>query len=168
MTKIAHLATRSFAAGPPPAVNPLTERDALQEAQLLAIRFDVAAGSAAMLFELRVALQLHDTNTGVLAVHDVRRFTWSAPERTTSRTAWTVGGSEVRAVDGLFSMELGLWPSPGARLELLAGTAAFFAGDVPGLSDVPPDYVEDDDETIRSNLASWDSPITIASVARSG
>ena len=65
-------------------------------------------------------------------------------------------------------MQLVMWPSPGAQVELVAGAVVFFAGDVPGLDEVPPDYVEDDDEAIRANLANWDSPIAVVSAARLG
>ena len=46
-----------------------------------------------------------------------------------------------------------MWPSPGARLRLAAESAAFFTGDVPTLEDTPPDYGDDDDESIRAALA---------------
>lgn len=74
-------------------MDPFTERDALQEAQLLALRFDAVTGTAALLFELRVALQMREGNTGVLAATDVRRLVWSGAERPMPFTAWTVGGS---------------------------------------------------------------------------
>lgn len=152
---------------PPPEVNPLTESDALREAQLLVLKFDAVVGVASFLFELRTALQLHETNTGVLVARGVRRLAWSGPERRTPRTAWTIGGSTVRVEGSLLRMDLGLWPSPGAQVELVAAAATFFAGDVPGLDEVPPDYVEDDEETIRSSLANWDSRIVVVSAARS-
>ncbi len=168
MTTIGELIAHSPGASSQPDVNPLTESDALQEAQLLAVKFEAVAATASLLFELRVALHLRETNAGVLTARGVRRFVWSGPERTTARTAWTVGGSTVHVDDGLFSMELGLWPGPGAQVELVAESAAFFAGDVPGLDDVPPNYVEDDEETICSNLPNWDSPFRVISVANSG
>lgn len=168
MTTIADLSVHMPGASSPPDVNPLTDNDALQEAQLLALRFDAASRTASLLFELRMALQLHETNTGVLVVRGVRGLAWSGPERATPRTAWTVGGSSVGVSGGLFCMKLGLWPSPGAQVNLVAKSAAFFAGDVPGLNDVPSDYIEDDEETIRSNLADWDSPIVVVSTARLG
>lgn len=41
------------ALGAPPEMNPLTETDALQEAQLLGVRFDALSLTAGLLFELR-------------------------------------------------------------------------------------------------------------------
>ena len=150
---------------PEPYPNPLTDDDALQEAQLLSVRFDAVTLTAGLLFELRVALQLDEGNTGLLVARGVRELVWSAPERMTTRTAWTVGGSKVAARRPLFELELGMWPSPGARLRLAAESAAFFTGDVPTLEDTPPNYGDDDDESIRAALADWDSPFELIEAA---
>jgi len=143
---------RAFASQP--EMDPLTEDDALQEAQLLDVRFDALRATAGLLFELRTALQLREANTGVLIARGVRTLSWSSDPRSTERTAWTVGGSVTRNIDRLFGLELGLWP--GAQLVVVAESAAFFAGDVPGLDRIP-DYGSDDDATIRANLAGWRS-----------
>lgn len=141
-----------------PEMNPLTEDDALQEAQLLDVRFDALRSTVGLLFELRSALQLREANTGVLIARGVQELSWSAAgKRSTDRTAWTVGGSVISNADRLFRLELGMWPAPGAQLRLVAESAAFFAGDVPGLDRIP-DYVVDDEATIRANLAGWHSP----------
>ncbi len=146
-----------------PEMNPLVESDALQEGQLLDVRFDAVRLTVGVLFELRVALQLRQANTGVLVAHGVRQLMWSGSARASTRTAWSVGGSDVSSVGSMFELKLGLWPSPGAQLHLVAERAAFFIGDVPGLADAPPDYVKDDDEMIRAQLASWGSPFVLLS-----
>ena len=74
-----------------PEADPLRESDALQEAQLLDVRLDAVRGQVALLFELRMALQLREPNTGVLVARGVREFGWTAPSRSTQRTAWGVG-----------------------------------------------------------------------------
>jgi hypothetical protein len=145
-----------------PEMDPLTEDDALQEAQLLDIRFDSLRSTAGLLFELRTALQLREANTGVLILRGVRSLKWTSGPRETERTAWTVGGSVVTSTDRLFGLELGLWPAPGAQLTLGAESAAFFAGDVPGLDRIP-DYLDDDEPTIRAQLASWRSAFMLVS-----
>jgi hypothetical protein len=145
-------ALRRFASQP--EADPLTENGALQEAQLLDVRFDALRGTVGLLFELRLALQLREGNTGVLIARGVRQLSWAAEQRSTLRTAWTVGGSIPRNEDRLFSLELGLWPN--AQLALVAESAAFFAGDVPGLDRIP-DYADDDEVTVRSQLAGWHS-----------
>lgn len=139
-----------------PEMDPLTEDDALQEAQLLDVRFDALRSTAGLLFELRTALQLREANTGVLIARGVRALTWTSGPRETKRTAWTVGGSVITSTDRLFGLELGLWPAPGAQVTMSAESAAFFLGDVPGLDRIP-DYLDDDELTIRAQLASWHS-----------
>lgn len=143
---------REFAAQP--EMDPLTEDDALQEAQLLDVRFDALRSQVALLFELRVALQLREANTGLLVAREVRQLSWTANPRATAKTAWTVGGSRPRKENRLFGLQLGLWPN--AQLELRAESAAFFAGDVPSLDRIP-DFIEDDEATIRAQLAGWHS-----------
>lgn len=139
-----------------PEMDPLTEDDALQEAQLLDVRFNALRSTAALLFELRTALQLREANTGVLIVRGVRTLAWSSSPRESERTAWTVGGSVITSTDRLFGLELGLWPAPGAQLTLTAESAAFFVGEVQGLDRIP-DYLNDDELAIRAQLASWQS-----------
>lgn len=138
-----------------PEMDPLTEADALQEAQLLDVRFDALAGVAGLLFELRVALQLREANTGLLIVRGVHELAWSGRSRDTALTAWSVGSSRPQAMDRLFGLRLGIWP--GAQLWLTAESAAFFAGDVPGLSEAPPDYSNLDRAALGHEVAGWDS-----------
>jgi len=144
-----------------PEMDPLTEDGALQEAQLLDVRFDALRSTVGLLFELRTALQLREANTGVLVAHQVHELSWAA-ERLhygdepppMNRMAWAVGGSIPRNENRLFGLALGMWP--GAQLMLRAESAAFFAGDVPGLDRIP-DYMDDDEVTVRSQLAGWHS-----------
>lgn len=144
---------RRFAAQP--EMDPLTEEDALQEAQLLDVRFDALRSTVGLLFELRLALQLREGNTGVLVARGVRELSWTAGPRSTTKTAWTVGGSIPRNENRLFGIELGVWPN--AQLKLTAASASFFAGDVPDLDRIP-DYMDDDEAAIRAQLAGWQSP----------
>ncbi len=138
----------------PPQMNPLTEDDALQEAQVLDVRFDALRLTVGVLFELRAALQLREANTGVLVARGVQELSWTAGPRATSRTAWTVMSSRPELRDGLFALSLGMWPE--SRIALRAESAAFFCGDVPGLERIP-DYGSEDDPAVRANLASWQS-----------
>jgi hypothetical protein len=149
LSQDAHL--RRFAAQP--EMDPLTESDALQEAQLVDVRFDALHSTVGLLFELRVALQLRSDNTGVLVAHGVREFSWSALAQLRSRTAWSIVTSTPRCVDRAFRLSLGFWPD--AHLELSADSAAFFAGDVADIGDVPPDY--SGDKSVVAGLARWHS-----------
>jgi hypothetical protein len=140
-----------------PEMDPLTETDALQEAQLLGIRFDAVRSTVGLLFELRLALQLRAANTGVLVAHGVRQLAWTASARMTVRTAWNVVASTPRCADRLF--QLSLWTSPDGELGLTAESAVFYVGDVAGLDEIP-DYIDDDDATIRDRIAGWHSTFT--------
>lgn len=58
-------------------------------------------------------------------------------------------------MDRLFRLSLGIWP--GAQLSLLAESATFFVGDVPGLTEAPPDYTDLDRATLGHKVAGWNS-----------
>lgn len=141
-----------------PEMDPLTEADALQEAQVLDVRFEALTGVVGILFELRQALQLQEASTGVLVARGVRELAWSGPSRDTAMTAWSVGSSVPTAKDRLFGLSLVMWPHPGARLTLTAESAAFYVGEVPGLPAAPPDYTQGDLAVVAAELACWDSP----------
>jgi len=147
-----------------PEMNPLVEPDAMREAQLLDVRLDALRSTAGLLFELRTALQLRAANTGVLVACGVRELSWSAGRRTTAKTAWTVDGWIPGSAGGRFVLEFGLWPTPGAFVRLESEGAAFFTGNVTGL-DFIPDYGEDDEATVRANLANWGSEFHDVSAA---
>jgi hypothetical protein len=140
-----------------PEMDPLTEDDALQEAQLLDVRIDALRTTVGLLFELRVATQLREANTGVLVAHGLRKISWSVSPRPTARTAWNVIASTPRCADRLFGLSLGFWPE--GRLELSAERAAFFVGDVASIGAAPPDY-GGDESTIQAGLAGWRSTFT--------
>jgi hypothetical protein len=146
---------RRFAAQP--EMDPLTENDALQEAQLLDVRIDALRSTVGLLFELRVALQLREANTGVLVAHGVRKISWSVSPRSTVRTAWNIVASTPLCADRLFSLNLELWPE--GRLELSAEKAGFFVGDVAGIGEAPPDY-GGEESMIQAGLAGWRSTFT--------
>lgn len=140
-----------------PEMNPLTEDDALQEAQLLGVRFDALTLTAGLLFELRTAMQLREANTGVLIAHGVTALSWSGPRRSTGLTAWTIGGSTPRQQHGVLRLDLGMWPAPGAQLALSTESATFLAVNVAHLEAAPPDYGASDRGGICPNVAGWDS-----------
>lgn len=140
-----------------PEMDPLTEDDALQEAQVLDVRLDALAGVVGILLELRQALQLQEANTGVLVARGVRQLTWSGPERATALTAWSVGSSVPSTKGQLFGLSLVMWPDPGAHLSLTAESAAFFVGNVLGLAATPPDYSRRGRAAVAAEVAGWDS-----------
>ncbi|MGL5850618.1 MAG: hypothetical protein ACRCZD_07505, partial [Phycicoccus sp.] len=156
-------AHRSYASLP--EMDPLTEEDALQEVQLVDVRFDALAGVLGVIFELRQAQQLREANTGVLVARGVRAVAWNAPSRDSPLTAWSVGSSVPRARDRLFELTLVLWPHPGAGLSLTAESAAFFVGDVAGLSEEPPDYSDRERAAVVGEVPCWRSAFEPVSAA---
>lgn len=72
-------------------------------------------------------------------------------------TAWSVGSSLPQVKGGLFEMSIVMWPHPGAQLSLTAESAAFVVGDIPRLSEVPPDYSDLDRAALGDEVAAWDS-----------
>jgi hypothetical protein len=143
---------RQYAAKP--EADALTERDALQEAQLLDVRLDTLRSTVWLLFDCKGAVQIEMGNTAIVVAHGVHRFSWTA-DRRGPYTAWTVVGSEPRAQRGVWSFTLSFAPS--ARLEVQATSAEFFVGDVPGCDNPQPNFATEDDETIRNGLAGWES-----------
>ncbi|MCU7728948.1 hypothetical protein ODJ79_34995 [Actinoplanes sp. KI2] len=136
-------------------VDPLRQEDVLHEAQLLSARLDALSSTVGLLFELRTAMNLMEGNTAVLAARGVREFTWSADEQYIDKTAWNIVGSEPQYLDGIFVLKMAFLPV--ARMRLVATSAAFYVGDVVGLAEQLPDYVEDDEATIAGNLPNWQS-----------
>jgi hypothetical protein len=137
-----------------PEMDPLTEKDALQEARLNEVTFDAVRGRVGLLFDLRGALQLRMAYTGLLVLGGVEKFSWSSEERHTARTAWNVVASLPVNEDGVINLRF--FFHPGAELTVVARSAAFFAGDVPGLPDTPPDFAGSDEE-VAPSMASMDS-----------
>jgi hypothetical protein len=139
-----------------PDVDPFRQSDALQEAQLLEARVEALTSTVGLLFELRTAMHFTEGNAAVLIARGAREFNWSAETRLTGKTAWNVVGSEPLIANKIFTLELDFLPI--SQLRVAARSVEFYVGNMDGLGDQLPDYVEDDDATVRANLASWHSP----------
>lgn len=140
--------------GGAPEIDALAEPDALQEAQLLDVRVCALTSTVALLFDLRMALQLRESNTAVVVARGLREISWSTEPRATTRTAWNVVSSEPTGADQ-FTLSLAFVPR--ARLSLVSERADFYVGDVPGLDPTPPDYGLNDEAQIKAGLAAWTS-----------
>ncbi|MFD0026608.1 hypothetical protein [Streptomyces sp. NPDC058382] len=156
MTTIEDIVTaRPFPAPGPAEVDPLTEVDALQEAQLLDCRVCALTSTAALLFELRTSLQFDQGNAALLVVRGLRSFDWNAPEAPGPLSALTVVSSVPHRSGDSLAVRLGLFPE--GRLDVAGRAAEFYVLDVAGIGDVPPDYVETDLRSVRAALPSWSS-----------
>ncbi len=137
-----------------PEMDPLTEKDALQEALLTEVIFDAVNNRAGLLFDLRGALQLRMAYTGLLVLGEVESFSWKSERWPAARTAWNVVGSLPVNGGGVINLSLSFFPD--ADLTVAARRGAFYAGDVPGLPDAPPDLAGSDDE-VAAAMATMDS-----------
>jgi len=138
-----------------PEMDPLTEKDALVCAPLVEAVFDAVNMRVGLLFDLRAAEQLRMANTGLIVLGSVEAFEWRAERRPSARTSWNVDASVPANKDGVINLRLIFFPS--ADLTVAARSAAFFAGDVPGLPEAPPDFAGGDAE-VAAGMASMDSP----------
>ena len=138
-----------------PEMDPLTEKDALQEARLNEVIFDAVNSRVGLLFDLRGSLQLRTADTGLLVLGGVEGLSWNSQRRHTTRTAWNVVGSLPVNEDGMINLRLFFFPD--AEMAVVARSAAFYAGDVPGLPDTPPDF-DGSDAAVAAGMASMDSP----------
>lgn len=132
----------------------------LQEAQLIDLRMDALTRRAGLIFDLRVALEIRDANTGVLVVDDVERLSWAGEGPTEPLIAWSVDGAALERGLGSITISLGLWPAPGGELTIVGTSGVFVAGNVPHLADVPPDYTETDRPGLEGLIADWESEFT--------
>jgi len=137
-----------------PEMDPLTEKDALVGAPLVEAVLDPVNMRVGLLFDLRVAEQLRMANTGLIILGGVEAFEWRTERRSTARTSWNVDASVPSNNEGVINLRLIFFPS--AELTLVARSAAFFAGEVPGLPDTPPDFGGSDAE-VAAAMASMES-----------
>lgn len=143
-----------------PESDALTADDALSEADLICIRHDLSAGEAWMLFDMRNALQFRIPDAAALVLRGVRSFdVRSGQGRREGRTTHYVLDSRPSVRDGLFSVTL--LCLGGLHIHVSARSAEFLVGDVPGLPDTPPDYLDDDENTIKAGMPSWDKEFTL-------
>lgn len=126
---------------------------------------DALGGNAGILCELRQSLHFRDANTAVLVARGVRELAWAGPARDSTLMAWSIDHSKVRSDADSFRVELSMWPAPGAELVLRTTTLVLVVGNVPGLSDAPPDYLDLDRRAFPMAVASWESTIDICGVA---
>ncbi|MFJ4409569.1 hypothetical protein [Streptomyces sp. NPDC088910] len=131
-----------------PDMDPLVERDALQEAQVHDLRVHALTSTVGLLFELRTALQFEYGNAAVLILRGVQEANWRALQRGGEKTAWSVVGSEMRSGSGL--LELSIMLSPSASIDIRGTSAEFYVLDVPDIGEVPPDYCSGGEGRIRS------------------
>jgi hypothetical protein len=149
-----HPDRRSLAAQP--EADLLTERDALQEADIVDVRLDAGHARLEVLFDLRQALQFRDADTAVLVVTGLERFEWAGQAPATDhRMAHPVMSSMPAHADGRIRLLFECLPD--VQISIDAASAEFFVGSIPGLPEAPPNFVDDDEVTISTGMPGWSS-----------
>jgi hypothetical protein len=146
-----------------PEMDPLTERGALQDAQLIEVAFDATSRRLGWLFDLRMAYQLRMANTALLICEGVDEFSWLGKRRPATRIAWPVDDSIPDNKDGILRIKLLFYHN--GETEVTAHSASFYTANVPGLSETPPDFISDSDDVIAAGMASMDSRLELAQAA---
>jgi hypothetical protein len=144
----------------------LRQAGALDEAQITEVLVDTLRSRIGVLFDLRQALQLRDSNTALIVCYGVDDFTWATKEHHGPRTAWTVMSSIVTFHEDVFAVTFRLLPT--VDLRLTAHAAAFYVGDVTDLPKAPPDLVDDDDATVARGMPTLASPFGVRHVTTLG
>jgi hypothetical protein len=136
-----------------PATDPLLDQWGLTEAQVLSIRLDVVTSTAGILFDNRQGHELPGADVALIIVRETASLSWTPSSSPSGAyTAWAVTEVEARH-DKQF--DLRIWCVE-ALLSIRGVSAGFFAGNVPGLPAVPPDYTGSTID-IERGLPRWDS-----------
>jgi hypothetical protein len=95
----------------------------------------------------------------VLVMRDVGHVEWNCElPQGSRRVAHYVMSSKPGVQRNLFTLELVCLR--GWRLSAVASCAEFFVGDVFGLPEAPPNFIEDDEETIAKGMPTWSASFT--------
>jgi hypothetical protein len=167
MTSIDDLVASGFSSSglDSPDADPLTEEDALQEAQLLDSRVCQLTSTAALLFELRTSLQFQVGNSALLVVRGLRSFVWNSPTVRVPLAALTVVSSAPDQCNSLFRMRFEFFPQ--AQLRVEGDLAEFYVLEVEGIGDVPPDYSGMVLKNVRDALPDWASACSLLQASNS-
>jgi hypothetical protein len=129
--------------------------DALQEAQLVEVRWDTIRGHVGLLFDLRLSLQFRDSDTGLIVLRGVTEVAGLKPHPAASNSAWNVVSSQTALQSGTISVELGIWPEAQLRITALAGE--FYELTVGHLNEMAPPDLDGDDAAISEGTPDWNS-----------
>lgn len=143
--------------------DPFREDDVLAEAQVLGVIGLPGADAAALLLDLRTALQLDEGNTGLLvarggALIDVDGSGIGVPPRALPIMTSSTVQAQQRAV-------IRLETHPGGSFAIGGAQLAFHVLGVPSIPDVPPDYTEPGWSWTTVHLPQWNSGCELLTTA---
>ncbi|WP_155886184.1 hypothetical protein [Actinoalloteichus caeruleus] len=136
-------------------LDPLRKVDALQEAQLLDSKVCHVTSTAALLLEMRTALEIDTGNFALLVVRRTETLTWTMDQILDPFMAVTIISSLPHSSNNSFGLHLGFIPD--GHLTLVGERADFYLLDVEEISETIPDYTEVDIKELSSALPSWSS-----------
>lgn len=138
-------------------MNPLTEKNALFEADLLDIRLNILESRVGLLFDLRTALNLRSENTGLLIGRGIHHLEWiNDDERIRKRSSHMTMTSIPKVQNNRVEMLIQVFLN--AELRVQTNRVEFYTGRVPDIGDEQqPDFGMDDDATIRARMQTWES-----------
>lgn len=134
--------------------DPFTDESALEEAQVLDVRFDAVNGIVGVLLEMRLAGMYDEGNAALLTARGVESLTVSAD---------VVGHRLVREVSAVVTervagrVRLGLHVTASSALSVVADEVDFWLLEVDGIGEAPPDYGDPDESAVQAGLPQWTS-----------
>lgn len=136
--------------------DPLKERDALEDAQLLDSRVCPIANRAALLFDMRTASYYPTGNSALLVVRGLRSFHWSGGPQSQNLMAFSVTSSRPSEVasSGL-RLELEFFPD--GDFSVGGDQVDFYLLEVHGIPEAPPSYPGHHLDQVRHELPRWAS-----------
>ncbi|WP_166902416.1 hypothetical protein [Mycobacterium sp. DL440] len=140
--------------------DPLSEEDALLEAQILEVRYDGIRSVLGVALEMRLAERITETSTALLVARNVIHYSWNQTDRRGERTAWTIISSTPLRTESDFTLELKT--SPGGSLSITTNSASLYSVRINGLEGTaPPDYGSPNYAAIRRGIANWTSDVEV-------
>jgi hypothetical protein len=139
-----------------PETDALTIENALQEADLRSIRYDLNSTSLLLLLDLRNALQFRLPDVGILALRGISSI--EITEINLPARPWFtryVMHSKPDTQNKHFTFELDCLD--GLVLNATSQSAEFFVGNIPNLPAAPPNFGDDEESVIVAGMPHWSS-----------
>ncbi|MFC7221456.1 hypothetical protein ACFQLX_25295 [Streptomyces polyrhachis] len=146
--------------------DPLKDREALEDAQLLDARMCPTASRAALLFDMRLATNCPAGNSGLLIVHGMQSFRWVGAPPPHELMAFSATSIQLVAGNGEFrlNMEFFLY----GELAIDGERSDFYLLESHNVSGGPPNYLDRHLDQVRGELPWWDSECTVLHSSTSG
>jgi hypothetical protein len=138
--------------------DPLASEDVLAECDIQKCSVNIAAGTAAVIFDLKGSLYFDDANVAVMLAGDLQSAAWTGRRDLYKQRyqAYYVGASRLTSLGG-GTWRMWVGAINGEELSLDAGTVTVWLGNVSWGDSAPPAYDEEPDDAIERRLYQWDT-----------